>query len=1491
VRLFRAFIVFSAAFPICASSSLIEANRGQFPSDVRFLTRNTAVSTAITSSGITFENHHQRLSLRLNKAFLTQCAPASKVESEAHYPVHTPPISNVPEYSSVLCRDVYPGIDWVFRTTNGSIEHDWNVAAGADAGAIVLLMDKTADASVAFNGDLQLHSGALSVTWRAPQSYQDVAGTRRSVETSYVIRGRRITLKLGPHRRDLPLVIDPVIDFSYIVNGSADDRGCQVGLDGAGNIYLAGLTLSPDFETTTGAAFGTPVPSPGGDYQVFVRKLSPDGSKVIYSTYLGVAAFNSSHPLGMKVDQSGAVYLAANVFGNGVGVTTAIDPRGTVEVYKLATGGDHLIYGTTLLAGLEYTAPVALGIDSAGNAYVGASNVGIDVCKIDPAGKTQLYHYHATMSDYSGGLADLAVGSDGTVYVAGNTAMGGLVTTPGAWKTSVANSQNFHGFLIRLKADGSGPIYSTFIGGDYYDSVSALAIDASGAAYVGGQTISNGQYLGLQGTSLGVSQASATTAFVLKLNPQGSAPVFASLLPFSSVNAIAADASGNVYAGAWGVSGVFMSKIDATGTKLLYFSNIPASPALVNSSSMPIGMALDSSGGSYVTGAIADIKIPDAAAPARLSPNAFLLKVDPNPAQSDLWLEPPPNQAFVPGSPASLSFTIHNSGPSAAENVIFSGGLQGGGIIAACTTGGTGVCSVNPLRAFFDSIPAGGSQTVELQLNSSGGPVTNLVAVASVSSVTSDVNQDNNVATATGTTNDVPLYIQGTYGPSNLNVVYTATGGSPFPGYATPNSQVQIYWPSPQKSTFGAVRFERWVDGSTDNPRTFTATPPQLAATALFVLLTTPYFSPDSVANAGSYAANGVSPGEFVALVGFNLAQTGTAQLQNGRLPTTLGNTSVTFDGTPAPLVYASSGQINAIVPYEVAGKSATTITVQTASPAYSVTVPVVQAVPALFTANASGSGQASALNQDGSTNSPANPANPGDVIVLFGTGEGLVSPVPGDGTISSAPAPVPQLQVTVTIGGMPAEVRYAGAAPGLAAGVIQINAVIPAGITPTHHVPVTWNAGSYSSQSGVTIAVNDSPGPAYVFQPGTDDPSLTPITIAPSRIAADSGGSTVTVLGAGFALGMIVRWNNQPRPTQFIGPANLQVTLTGNDLESPQLGSIAVWDATQTTQITQAAPLLVYLPLLNHDLVYDTARDKIYVAVTAAQVPQGSCIAVINPETGRTERFYPLNIEPTKLAVSGDSHYLYVALGNIVRRINLDTWVAELDIPLGQDASFGAREVSSMITLPGANNSLAVSFFKTGLSPPYLGTAIFDNAQIRPVVTPSYDGPLYLFGGPTAGLLYGGDNEGNFYTLAVDTSGVKVAQAFAGLLGADGDSVYAGGLVYDGWGEAVDPSVPRVVSTYDNAGLIVPLLDLKQVLILGGMTPVGYSGSVTGQILTLNDGGSGRRLWSLPMPVQIGLNHGPMFRWGTNGFALRESQLFNAAAPGVDLFRFSLGQ
>jgi hypothetical protein len=236
-----------------------------------------------------------------------------------------------------------------------------------------------------------------------------------------------------------------------------------------------------------------------------------------------------------------------------------------------------------------------------------------------------------------------------------------------------------------------------------------------------------------------------------------------------------------------------------------------------------------------------------------------------------------------------------------------------------------------------------------------------------------------------------------------------------------------------------------------------------------------------------------------------------------------------------------------------------------------------------------------------------------------------------------------------------------------------------------------------------------------------------------------------------------------------------------------------------------------------------------------------------------------------------------------------LDTWVSDLDIPLGQDSLFGAREVLSMVVLPGVNNSLAVSFMKTGLSPPYLGTAVFDNATVRSSITPGHDGAYYLTIGPDASTLYGGDNEGTFYALRVTSGGVTTASTVSGLLGGDGSPVYQAGLFYDGWGDAIDPTIPRVVRTYDNAGLVLPLPDLSRVLILGGVTPPGYVG-FSSPTLTLNDASKGARLWSLPLPVQIGINHGPMIGWGSNGVAMRESQVYpNDPAPSIDLMRLDL--
>jgi uncharacterized protein (TIGR03437 family) len=1506
----KTFVFASLCAPLCASAPLWEVNRGQFSGSILFVTSGGPVSSAVTRSGIVFSGHRQRISVQMDGAVLNRCNPSSALQSEVHYLGFSPPISHVPLYSSFACMNAYPGIDWLVRGKGQSVEHDWKLAPGADARAIVLSVEGTASAHLESNGDLELRSGELSVFWKAPNSYQLLGSSRLPVESRYVVLGRRITLQLGAYRHDLPLIIDPLIDLSYVVNGNEDDRGCQVAVDSAGNIYLAGLTLSPDFQTTPGAAFGLPVPSTPANvmYQVFVRKLSPDGSKLIYSTYLGTTGLDSNHPLGLRVDSSGNVYLAANEFNNPGIITTPIDPHGTVGIYKLSPDGSQLLYATRVLPGFEYNQPVVLDIDSNGNAYVGVGSTTIAVSKIDPTGTKQLFLYSAQVSNYFGGLSGIAAGVDGTVYLAGSTAMGGLVTTPGALKTTVMNSQDFHGYLIRLKADGSAPIYSTYIGGDFLDDVYALSIDASGAAYVAGTTSSQPPFPGLQGTSLGASQPASTagvlistSAFVMKVNPQGTAAVFTSLLPNIEVDAMAIDSSGNVYAAGLDNDGVAMAKVSTSGSQLLYYSSIPCQIAYLQAAGFTFSLAVDSSGDALLTSSIGNIQIPETVPGYITSPNGFLLKMDAQPDQTDLVLDPP-TASFVPEGIATVHFVIHNNG-AAAEDVVFKASELGQGPIAECRASGGGVCGTGSSRVTFASIPAGESETIDFELGSCQNPlippngVNQMTANATVHTVTSDVHQDNST-TGSASADFVPVTVTAntpSIGQVNLELFNIVSGvtqaNAPCelpntPPYALPNAQVQVYWPTPQYSslTGGAVAFVKWQDGSTENPRTFTATPPQLFDAAIFTPLNIPYFTASSVVNAGSYAAGGISPGEFITLSGLNFSSGSPqyGQVQNGRFTTSLAGVSLTFDGTAAPLVYSSYGQINAIVPYEVAGKSSTTITFQMGSATASATVPVVQAVPSLFTADASGIGQAAALNQDGSVNSAANPANPGNVIVLYGTGEGLENPVPGDGAITAGAPPSPQLPISVTIGGAPAKLTYAGAAPGLAAGVIQINAVIPTGIAG-RNAPVNWTAGTYSSQSGVTIAINESPAPGFTYQPSADNLGLAPISITTPRIAVDSGPTIVTIFGFGFVPGMVAEWNNQPRLTQYVDETRLQVLLTASDLESPELGSITVWNSSQTAQFSESAPLLVYLPLANNDLVYDSTRGKIYVSVAASQMPQGSSIAILDPEAGRIDSFYPLGTEPTLLTLSGDNKYLYVAIGNKIRRIDLNTWTPDLDIPLGSDPNFGARQVVSMMTLPGANNSVAVAMS----APEFNGllVAIFDDAQMRPTTTP---GPPYLIGGPAATTIYATADNGDLATLAVSAQGVTVANTVRGLLMGGGNSVYAGGLIYNGYGAAVDPAVPSVVATYDNQGLIVPLTDLNQVLILSGISS-NNGAPVMVPALTLSNSSGGARLWSLPMPLRDFIDDGPLLRWGANGFALREYQPVNQPASTIDLFRLNL--
>ena len=239
----------------------------------------------------------------------------------------------------------------------------------------------------------------------------------------------------------------------------------------------------------------------------------------------------------------------------------------------------------------------------------------------------------------------------------------------------------------------------------------------------------------------------------------------------------------------------------------------------------------------------------------------------------------------------------------------------------------------------------------------------------------------------------------------------------------------------------------------------------------LSVLANSPILS--AVTSAGSYGANGVAPGEVLVLFGGGLgpATLTTFTLQAGSVPTTLAGTRVLFDGVAAPLIYSGTGQVSAIAPFGLSTKAATRIVVEYNNvQSGALFLPVVSSKPALFTADGSGQGPGAILNENGSVNTAGNPAAKGSVVVLYMTGGGSMNPDGVDGAVASTLSSLTQA-VTVTIGGQPAEVLYAGNAPGLVQGVIQMNVrVNPA--TASGAQPVFVRIGTNTTTVNATVAI-----------------------------------------------------------------------------------------------------------------------------------------------------------------------------------------------------------------------------------------------------------------------------------------------------------------------------------------------------------------------------------------------------------------------------------
>lgn len=230
-----------------------------------------------------------------------------------------------------------------------------------------------------------------------------------------------------------------------------------------------------------------------------------------------------------------------------------------------------------------------------------------------------------------------------------------------------------------------------------------------------------------------------------------------------------------------------------------------------------------------------------------------------------------------------------------------------------------------------------------------------------------------------------------------------------------------------------------------------------------------------AVANAANYSTQAISPGEIVSVFGSNLGPVNLTAFQlnaQGRLANSIANARFLINGNPAPPIYVRNDQASAIVPFGLNEENASVVAVYNGNASARFTIPVAATTAGLFSSDSTGTGQGAILNQDGSVNSAPNPAAKGSTVVLFGTGHGATNPALVAGQVTPS-VNIPNLftQTTVTIGGQTARIGYAGPAPGLVAGVLQINAVIPDGVS-SGNLPVVVRFGSDSSQANLTVAV-----------------------------------------------------------------------------------------------------------------------------------------------------------------------------------------------------------------------------------------------------------------------------------------------------------------------------------------------------------------------------------------------------------------------------------
>jgi Beta-propeller repeat len=538
-----------------------EANDGQTDAKVKFLSRSAGYGLFLTQSEAVLTLRSERSGSNAVGAQSTVrmkligADPAPRMEGLDRLPGRSNYIigkdasrwrRNVVSFAKVRYRSVYPGIDLIYYGNQRQLEYDFVVAPEADPNMIRLSFDGADQIEIDAQGELVLKTANGEVRQRKPVAYQEVDGSKRDIASRYALKGEReVSFELGEYDRTQPLVIDPVIVYSTYLGGSSFEYRGSIAVDAAGNAYVTGITESLDFPTSNPLQpnFG------GGGNDVFVAKINPEGSALVYSTYLGGSDVDEGY--GIAVDEDGNAYVTGSTKSTDFPTKNALQPdivigpeplfNRDVFMTKLNADGSALVF-STYLGGIFADEGYDLAIDNERNVYIAGNTSSIDfptvnplqstfkgfmdvfVAKLKADGSALLYSTYLGGSDFDR-LGGIAVDNFGCIYLTGETPSNDFPMANPLKSTLAAG--DLDAFVTKISADGAALVYSTYLGGHAADTGSDIAIDAKGAAYVIGSTRSTNFPLvnPLQPVLSGPGDA-----FVTKINRDGSALLYSTYL-------------------------------------------------------------------------------------------------------------------------------------------------------------------------------------------------------------------------------------------------------------------------------------------------------------------------------------------------------------------------------------------------------------------------------------------------------------------------------------------------------------------------------------------------------------------------------------------------------------------------------------------------------------------------------------------------------------------------------------------------------------------------------------------------------------------------------------------------------------------------------------------------------------------------------------------------------------------------------------------------